>query len=1040
MSSLVRQHRGTERPAALIVGAGIEGMGIALLLVEAGHPVYLMDNAPWIGGSMHLLDRTFPTDSCGICLMDPVQPAYCPTLECDLHEAVTVLPQTEVVNVEGQAGSWQVSLRHQPRYVVEDKCTRCGLCLEACPESRPGLYEEDLALQRAVYRPPSRAVPDAPVIDMDCCTRCGECVGVCPTGAIDLDMAASSEVVQVAAIVLCPGYRRFDARLKGEYGYGIYENVVTSLQFERMTSPSGSTGGRIVRPSDGSVPHCIAFIHCVGSRDATCAREYCSSVCCMYTAKQVAAAKEVAPNLDMTVFYMDIRAGGKGYEAYFNEVESLPGVTYRRSMVSSLFEMQQTGDLRLSHVGEDGNLAELDFDMVVLSVGLSPVTGMGQLAAGLGVELDSYGFCQAASDRTAETATRGVFVGGTCREPMDIPEVVVDAARVAGEVAGFLTSGQDGTGDMAHWQDAGSTIPETSPEETRATWRDLRDEEPQVGIFVQVELASCLVVDDQTAAAGLDWQDVMDYAAGLPGVVMVRPVNGVYPALASAVESAVTEGKINRVVVVDGAHLLYRSPLVSEVSRLGLPSDVVEWVNLQDGCAFVHQELPELRQAKARQMVAMAVSRAVEERVLRRAAVTVEESIDPHVLVIGGGPSGMAAALGLARQGYPVHLVEKAEGLGGQLRELRSLLSGEDPGHILAEFTKQVESSAQIEIHAGTRVLRMEGRAGRFTTTLEKDGQSFQIEHGAAIVATGGVPVVPHSYHYGENPNILTQRALEHRLAENPDALRDANHIVMIQCVESRDETRPYCSRICCGQAIKNALMVKRLSPQTEVHVLYRDMRTPGFQELAYLKARQLGVMFHRYEPSDKPVVCPTGPGLQVETEEPILGRKIILDADWIVLSAGVDGLNEDLAHMLGVPLDADGFFKESHPKMRPLDFTRPGLYVCGLAHGPCSLPESIAQGDAAAMRAAVFLAQRVLQPKETVVAVNDRLCSGCGLCVSECPYGARFLDAETGKARVIEALCLGCGACAVICRNNATQQHGYEKARVMSAIETALG
>jgi len=1029
MSAMIRQRRKMERPATLIVGAGLEGMGIALLLAEADCPVYLVDTAPWIGGSMHLLDRTFPTDSCGICMMAPVQPAYCPTLECGLHEKITILPQTEIVNVEGVAGDWRVSLCHQPRYVVEDKCTHCGLCLEVCPESRPGLYEEDLGPHRAIYRPPSRAVPDAPVIDMDCCTRCGECVEVCPTGAIDLDMAGSSEVIQAGAVVLCPGYRPFEARLKGEYGYGIYQNVVTSLQFERMTSPPGSTGGHIVRPSNGSEPQRIVFIQCVGSRDTTCSREYCSSVCCMYTAKQVAAAKEIAPDLDITVFYMDIRASGKGYEAYFNEVESLPGVTYRRSAVSSLFEMQQTGDLRLGYVSEDGNLAELDCDMVVLSVGLSPAGGMNQLASSLGVELDSFGFCKATSDRTAEGTTRGVFVGGTCREPMDIPEIVVDAARVAGEVAGFLTSYQDGTGDVA-------SMPVTSQKEASVPWRDLRDEKPQVGVFVQTS--------DPVVTSGLDLQDVVDYAADLPGVVMVQPVKGTHPALASAVESVVAAGEINRVVVVNDTHLVYRSPLVSEISRLGLPPDVLEWVNLQDGCAFVHQEFPAVRQAKARQMVAMAVGRAVEERVLHRAAVTVEESIDPHVLVIGGGPSGMAAAVALVRQGHPVHLVERDTELGGQLRELRSLLSGENPGHILAEFVKQTKQgeSSQIKVHTGTRVVRMEGRAGQFVTMLERDGQSLRVGHGAAIVATGGVPVVPQTYHYGDNPDVLTQRDLEHRLSENPDALRDITCVVMIQCVESRDETRPYCSRICCGQAIKNALMVKRLSPQTEVHVLYRDMRTRGFQELAYQEARQLGVAFHHYELPDKPVVRLTGSGLQVETSEPVLGlgRKVTLNADWVVLSVGVAGLNEDLAHVLGVPLDTDGFFEESHPKMRPLDFTRPGLYACGLAHAPCSLPESIAQGEAAAMRAAVFLTQRVLQPKETVVAVNDRLCSGCGLCVSECPYGARFLDAETGKAHVIAPLCLGCGACAVICRNNATQQHGYEKARVMSAIEIALG
>ncbi len=417
---------------ALIVGGGIEGMSVALLLAETGHRVVLLDRAPWIGGSLHLLDRTFPTDSCGLCLMAPVQPAYCPTYECHLHENVTVISNADIVDVAGDPGSWRVSVRRHPRGVDEARCDRCGACLDACPVSRPAPYEGDLAPQKAIYRPPARTVPDAPVIDEEHCTRCGKCVAACPRGAIDLDAPAREEQIEAAAVVLAPGYTPFDARLKGEYGYGLYRNVVTSLQFERMTSAAGSSVGRVVRPSDGRMPQRIAFIQCVGSRDATCGREYCSSVCCMVTAKQVAAAKKAMPGLAASVFHIDLRAGGKDYDAYLDAVRALPGVTYRRGMVSSIIERQRTRNLVITAVGPDGRLAEQEFDLVVLAVGLEPAPEMRTLAQKWGVELDRFGF--------GRSEAPGVFVGGAFREPMDVPETVVDSAAVAARAASYLTA------------------------------------------------------------------------------------------------------------------------------------------------------------------------------------------------------------------------------------------------------------------------------------------------------------------------------------------------------------------------------------------------------------------------------------------------------------------------------------------------------------------------------------------------------------------------------------------------------------------------
>lgn len=1031
-------------------------MALALSLAQAGHPVWLVDCTPWIGGSMHLLDRTFPTDSCGICLMSPVQPAYCPPIECGLDERVTILPAAQLRDVVGRPGDWQVMLEQAPQYVADEKCTRCGQCLDVCPQSGPALYEENLSRQRAIYRPPSRAVPNAPVIDMTVCVRCGRCVAACPTRAIDLDRRPATHTVNVGALVLCPGYHPFDARLKGEYGYGHYDNVITALQFERMTSPAGSTGGRIVRPSDGRPPQRMAFIHCVGSRDSTVGREYCSAVCCMYTAKQVAAAKDTAPDLAITVFHMDIRAGGKGYDRYFERVRSLPGVDYRRSMVSSVLELQQTKSLRLVCLGSDGRPREEDFGLVVLGIGLSPSQPFANaLADKLGLVVDRYGFARPAQQE-------GVFVGGAYREPMDIPDVAMDAARLAGEVIAFHTANRAAKPWLT---DSGKDSPlseNTSPSD-KTPLVEQQAGPPRVGVFIQRS-------DLQGAwrAEGIDWDDIARYACGLHGVVAVEQAGDGRQGLHQAIAAAISAMQINRVVVLAYGRLLCGLPSGraepplewdEDLALLGLPPDAVEWVDLQDGCAAVHQEWPALRQVKARAMLAMAVSRLAEDRTVPPPAREKEAAANSAVLVIGGGPAGMSAAARLARLGNIVHLVERSGELGGQLTELRTLQTGEDPAVILERLRAQVQAEERIHVYMHTEVRRIEGWAGHMVTTLRRevrlpdtdlagddvaDMTEFQVEHGAVVVAAGAQPVAPRSYGYGEHADIMTQRELEWRLTDQPASIPVAGRVVMIQCVESRDANRPYCSRICCPQAIKNALAIKRLSPQTDVVILYRDIRTPGLDELRYQEARQAGVLFLRYDQPDEVAVHVTTSGLQVELVEAVLAAKVRLVANWVVLSTGVEAANEELAQRLGLPIDTDGFFAEAHGKMRPLDFSRPGFYLCGLSRRPCTLAESMAQGEAAAARAALFLAQTTqFAARRRHIAsqavVNERLCSGCGLCVRECPYGARLINAETLKAHVIEALCLGCGACAAVCRNNASQQRSYEKARILSVLEAAL-
>lgn len=999
----------TDNVSILVVGAGIGGMQSALLLAEAGYPVVLVDSAPGIGGSLHLLDRTFPTDSCGICYMVPGRPAYCPTIECDLHPNITIVPYTDVVGLEGEPGAFTVRLHHKPRYVIPERCILCGRCARVCPVQRPSQYEGTLHMGKAIYRPPLRAIPPAYVIDMSVCTRCGKCVEVCPTEAIDLDMQPTDSVVEAGAVILSPGFEPFDARRKGEFGWGYYPNVLTSIQFERMVSFAGSTGAHILRPSDKRTPRRIAFIQCVGSRDMSIGCGYCSSVCCMHTAKHARMVKELEPNTEITVFFMDIRTYGKDYETYFEETKALPGVRYVRSMVSSVHERPQSGNLLVNYVAEDGTVREEEFDMVVLVVGFGSPPGAQELGRALGIPLNEYGFAVTDPFEPERVARPGVFVAGAFREPKDIPETVVEASAVAAAAAAQVGP----VGGL-------TPVAEEVAEERDVTW-----EWPRVGVFLCDHRGEISEVIDLDAVA--------EGARALPNVALARVLGDGFSREGLAeIARILREEQLNRVVLA-GYTDLRRVEAYQEMMRAtGLNPNLLELVNLRGEVAGAHARDGRVATEKARELVAMAVAGAVRREPFRPPT----EPLSRRVLVIGGGLAGMTAALTLADWGYPVDLVERTETLGGQLRDLHIILGG-DPQRALAALLERLNRSPLVRVHRQTEVQALSGRLGQFRARLVGPDGEQEETYGAVIVATGGKEVTPTEYLYGQDSRVVTQRELERMLADGRPVPKN---IVMIQCVGSREPGRPYCSRICCTKAVVNALAVKERNPDAQVTVLYREMRTYGFREDVYRRAREQGVVFLRYELEHKPEVAAGADGLQVRLVEPIAGQEAVIPADLVVLSVGIEPHdNRALAAALGVPLDAYGFFREEHPKMRPLDFTQRGIFVAGLAHSPRAVDETIGMACGAAMRAAALLARGQVEVTRTVARVNTRLCSACGLCVQACPYGARVLEPGGPYAEVIEALCQGCGVCAMVCPNKATQQVAYATRRVYEMLDAVV-
>ena len=1009
----------------LVVGGGIAGMAAGMHLAELGIEVYLLDTAPAIGGSMHLLDHTFPTNSCGICLMLPRQPAFCPTFECETKENLHLLPYAEVAGVAREGRLSQVTIRHKARYVDVERCNGCGDCAAVCPEARSHDHEGWQAPVKAIYRPPGlRSVPDAWVIDMETCTRCGACVEACPTGAIDLEMEDRREVLAVGAVLLAPGYAPFDARVKGEYGYGVYDNVLSALEFERMASLAGSSVAHLARPSDGGAPKRVAFVHCVGSRDNLCGAGHCSSVCCMYTAKQVALAKELDPELEATVFTMDLRAFGKDFEAYLEGVQALPGVRYLRAMPSSVYQRQQTRDLAVTYVGEAGLLREETFDLLVLAVGFAPPEGMQAVARELGVGLNEYGFARTGGYHPTRTGQPGVFVAGAFREPKDIPETVAEAAGAAAEVAGYLAerTTEEGRGKAEEGQG------------TTGGLRDVSDEEPRVGVFV---------CDCSGELAPIGVQELAAWTRDLPGVALARVVpEGCSPEGRAAMGAAIEAEGLNRVVVAGCSPRLFEGEFGAMMRDAGLDPRLLARASLREQVLYPHQDNGTDLTLKARALLGMTVAGLRAMAGVEALALGTSQALTRRAVVVGGGAAGLAAALGLARLDVPVDLVEQGSSLGGQWRRIHYQADGSNPQAALAELLAQVEGEERIMVHLGAEVRDFQGKPGQYQTVIAANGGEETVDHGVLVVATGGGPAATEEYLYGQDPRVLTQRELEEQIADG--TLATVQRVVMVQCVGSREPARPYCSRVCCTQAVKNALKLKEMKPGLEVYLLYREVRTYGFREAYYEAARDAGVVFLRYELPDKPAVRAEGDRLAVSLVEPVTGQPLELAADLLVLSVGIEaGAEGVLAGKLGLELNGDGFFQEEQAKMKPLDLQGKngggGLYVAGLAHSPRFLEETLAQGQGAAMRAAAFLAPGAVADRPTSVWVNERLCSFCGLCEEACPYGARVMNQDTRVADVDYALCQGCGVCAVVCPNKATLQKTLEHKQLMAAVDMAM-
>jgi len=1003
----------------MVVGGGISGIQAALDLAETGFKVYLVEKSPAIGGKMAQLDKTFPTNDCSMCIESPK------FIECARHPNIEILTYTEVDRVRGEAGNFKVTLTKKPRYIREDRCTGCTTCVEFCPVKVPDPFNQNLSLNKAIHIYFSQAVPLNTYIDPEACLylqggKCTICRGVCKNKAIDFYQEAEKKEVEVGAIILSPGFEIFDPELRGDYGFGKMENVVTSLDFERLLCATGPYEGEIRRPSDKKHPHKIAWIQCVGSRQIIeGGNTYCSAVCCTYTQKQVILAKDHDAEAECTIFHNDIRSYGKDFERFYQRAENLPGVRFIRSYVSIGKEIPETRNVTIRYSTTEEGVKEEEFDLVVLSVGLNPPAEVEELSDKFGIELNSHQFCKNNPVNPIETTRPGIFVSGAFQGPLDIPESVMSASG-ADALCSQLLAYRRGKLDKKR---------EYPPE------RDVAGEEPRVGVFV----CHC----GANIGRVVDVPSVVEYASSLDNVVHAQEsLFACSTDNAQQIADTIREKGLNRVVVAACTPRTHE-PLFRDTCREGgINPYFFEMANIREHCSWVHSKEQKDATQKAKGIVRMSVARTA----LLEPLQEFELPVDKRGLVVGGGLAGMTSALSLAEQGFEVYLLEKATDLGGMARRIHFTLEGLDVQAYLDDLIRKVYKHPSIHVYTDATITEASGYVGNFTTKVRSGVMVKEIHHGITIIAIGAEEYRPTEYLYGEDDRVLTSVELGEQIAGGEERVMNSRSAVMIQCVGCRNEDRNYCSRVCCSHSVKNALKLKEINPEMDITIIYRDMRTYGFKEDYYREAADKDVKFIRYEPDDKPQVEAVEedgkPILRITVTDPILGNRLALDADLLALAAAVipAAASHELSKLFKVPLNPDGFFQEAHVKLRPVDFAADGVFLCGMAHYPKHISETISQAYGAAGRAATILTKDSVVASGAVCEVNESACESCGACISVCNYGAvEFYDTPQGKkARVNPVLCKGDGLCNSVCPAGAISLKHFTDEEIFRQIDAA--
>lgn len=934
----------------LVIGGGIAGLQAALELAGAGYPVHLVTDEANLGGK--LVDSSDKSSQSACVWGDQVNISAL-YLGGNLHASSTVL------------GS---------------------------------------LITRATNNPLVHIYTNSKLVDLQ-----GD-VGHFQATISDAQAGKLTQKLVVGAVILAAGFSMYDVSKKGELGYGYYKNVVTSLEFEHLLSESRYRSDCIRRPSDGKCAEKIAFIQCVGSRDVVSKGEYCSAICCMFTAKEAILAKEFSPKTDVTVFYLDLRACGKNFDTFLSRAQEL-GTKYVRTMISEVKEDPVTEKLSINYAAATKPVKE-DFDLVVLAAGIRPSVRLKETAGILQLPLNEFGFVQADSLDPVVTKRPGIFSVGGSQGPLDVPETMALASAAAAATTKVLGK------------------PEGRPVRKPVPERDISKEPTRVGIFL---------CKSGLASMGADVDAVVSAAKKQADVTVVECAQAVcQPEAIAKMQNLIATQGLNRIVVAPCV-LKHNLNLFQEsVQAAGLNRMLVEM-------AAVPPKTWENNTDKATSAAAQVTVRAVADVKTYKPLTWHAEPVVPHALIVGGGVSGMSAAVALADRGFSCTIVEKAAELGGYTRELSGCLETDDIKKTIDNLEKQVQKNNKIEVMLNSEVVAFTGRQGHFISTVAQGNTTKQIDHGIVILATGTTSYTPTEYLFGQDQRVITGTEAMRRLADGRISAKGEATYVFIQCVGSRNEEHKYCSRTCCGETVYAAMKIKGQNPDAKVYVLSRDIRTPGYLELKYREARRAGVVFVHYDEADKPVLQKDNTGhLVMKVNDPQSGLELNIKPDQVILAVAQTASPEaaQLADIFKIQVNDDGFLSETHSNFGTIAFPGGGIFITGAAHGPKSVVECLTQAKGVAGRAARILAQPALRMGGMVAEVEWEKCAACLTCVRTCPYTIPQITREKkemGAAYIPPADCRGCGMCASECPNKAIFVHHYQDDEVLARVKTAL-
>jgi heterodisulfide reductase subunit A len=1013
----------------LIIGGGIAGISAALDLAEQGQYVYLVEKTPSIGGKMAQLDKTFPTLDCSICILAPKM------VECARHPRIKLLTYSEVKQVipihDGAA--FKVKILKKARYIDETKCTSCGDCAAICPVMEvPNQFDVNLKNNHAAFIPFLQAVPSKYVIDEKKCLYlnykiCKLCALNCKAKAIDFTQEPIDIEIEVASVIVAIGFDLMDITALKRYGYGKYSNVVTSLEYERIMCASGPTKGDILRLSDKKHPHKIALILCVGSRNVGL-KPYCSKLCCMYATKEAVMTMEHNPNAEILIFYNDIRTIGKNHNEFIEKAKLSYHVKYTKGLPNKIYEDPKTKDLVLRYTDiASGEVKFETVNMVVLFPAIIPNKGAKELSEILGVETDEYGFIKPESSiNNLETSIPGIYVCGCAHGPEDISTSVAEASGAACKAANRT-----------------SVIKAEEIKEDIIEKKVSKNDPPRIGVFI----CHC----GSNIAGVVNVEKLAEEIKNVSNVSYVeRNLYTCSEESQNNIVAAIKKYDLNRVIIAACTPRTHLPLFQNTCRKAGINPYLVLFASTRELVSWVHMSEPEKATEKAKEQILMSIanSRFVEP------LYDIEVNILPVTLVIGGGIAGMTSSLAIANKGFKVYLVEQEEKLGGLIQNLNKInIEGISSEDILIPMIQAINTNPNIEVLTSTTVKEVHGAIGNFQIIMAQNGKEIEKKVGTIIVAVGGQEFKPNGYfHYNENRNIFTNLEFED-LIQNKK-LKENESIAFIQCVGSREQQgRTYCSLICCANSIKNALKVKDRYPNSQVFILYRDIRVFYDEEIQYRKARERGINFIQYNIENPPLLNEIDEKLVLKVFDSFIGTEFELSLDKVILATPLIAWENSkrLSEILKVPLDNNGFFLEAHTKLRPVDFATDGVFLCGTAQSPKNIKETVSQALGAASRALILLMKGKAVVEGITSNINEEKCIGCGRCADICPYNAIelieinnnmgiYANIKTTKAQVIKVLCKGCGACVGECPVGAIDQNHYNKHQIRKMIDILVG